>query len=403
MTFATSDLKQLPWMQSLIGKVFDAKDEVANRVPTTAENWNGWAMGIGETNPLFLDEDYAKKSRWGRLIPAPTWLSTGIRPAHAPMLTAHASNGGIGGVVFRDFEPKYDTSNLKQVGGATWIDDLRAFNGGVEWQFFTPPALGDRIKVAGQITEVIPKFSQSLGPIAVVWGEVSYHNQDGVLLASNRGYVVTYDVRNASAERSAENQQVEPAPPDQVLPIADALRSVKRRGPEPRYWEDVNVGDELPRLEKGTLDHAEIVAFGASYRGLPKNVNDLIEKGDYAGAAIAFREAAMASGLAGNRHADDSVAREEGAPGAFDIGEQRAGWACELVTDWAGDAAAVTKFSIQYRLFHVVGDTAWCDGRVFAKSQENGQNLVDIELWVENHRGQRVSTGTAQVALPSRS
>jgi hypothetical protein len=110
----------------------------------------------------------------------------------------------------------------------------------------------------------------------------------------------------------------------------------------------------------------------------------------------------MTRDLKGNRHADPDVATADGAPGAFDVGEQRAGWACELVTDWMGDAAEIKKFALQYRMFHLVDDTAWCAGRVFDKSQKDGENLVDIELWVENHRGQKISTGSAQVALPSR-
>jgi acyl dehydratase len=34
-----------------------------------------FARAIGETNPLYLDEEYAKTTRFGGLIAAPTWVS----------------------------------------------------------------------------------------------------------------------------------------------------------------------------------------------------------------------------------------------------------------------------------------------------------------------------------------
>ena len=39
---------------------------------------------------------------------------------------------------------------------------------------------------------------------------------------------------------------------------------------------------------------------------------------------------------------------------------------------------------------------------ITGKRQEDGQNLVDLDIWTENPSGQKTTPGTAMVVLPSR-
>jgi len=48
------------------------------------------------------------------------------------------------------------------------------------------------------------------------------------------------------------------------------------------------------------------------------------------------------------------------------------------------------------------GQEMTCRGLVKSKRQENGENLVELEIWSENPQGQRTTPGTATVVLPSR-
>jgi acyl dehydratase len=47
-------------------------------------------------------------------------------------------------------------------------------------------------------------------------------------------------------------------------------------------------------------------------------------------------------------------------------------------------------------------DTVTCSGRVVAKSSKDDLHLVDLEVWAQNQRGEKVVTGRATLALPSR-
>jgi len=52
-----------------------------------------------------------------------------------------------------------------------------------------------------------------------------------------------------------------------------------------------------------------------------------------------------------------------------------------------------------------LGDVVTCRGKVIAKrppKDGDGPCLVDLELWAENQKGEKVITGKAVAVLPSR-
>ena len=60
--------------------------------------------------------------------------------------------------------------------------------------------------------------------------------------------------------------------------------------------------------------------------------------------------------------------------------------------------------SIEYRARHKQGHyiPVFAKGTVVKKYVENGENLVECEIWLENHEGQKTTPGSAIVSLPER-
>ena len=56
----------------------------------------------------------------------------------------------------------------------------------------------------------------------------------------------------------------------------------------------------------------------------------------------------------------------------------------------------------QYRGMDVPGEPITARGTVSRVYQENGENLVECQIWLENPRGENTTPGSATVALPSR-
>ena len=137
------------------------------------------------------------------------------------------------------------------------------------------------------------------------------------------------------------------------------------------YAEDVKVGDELPPLVKGPIQQIQLTR--------------------YAGASGDFNPI----------HQDHEFAKAAGMDDVFAHGMLSMGFVAQCVTDWAGPAA-VRKLGVRFAAIVRLKDTVTCRGRVLGKSSKDDVHLVELEIWAENQRGEKVVTGKATVALPSR-
>ncbi|MDE2803379.1 MAG: MaoC/PaaZ C-terminal domain-containing protein [Chloroflexota bacterium] len=137
------------------------------------------------------------------------------------------------------------------------------------------------------------------------------------------------------------------------------------------FWEDIEVGHELPAIVKRP-----------STRQLVK----------YAGASGDFYEV----------HYDKDFAVEIGLPGLIVHGALKNAYLAQVVTGWMGPQGVLRKLSVRYRGADVPNDAFTCSGRVTKVYEQDGAHLVDCALTLENSQGEQTTTGTATVQLPSR-
>ena len=138
------------------------------------------------------------------------------------------------------------------------------------------------------------------------------------------------------------------------------------------YADDVKVGDELPPLVKGPIQQIQLTR--------------------YAGASGDFNPI----------HQDHEFAKAAGMGDVFAHGMLSMGFVGQCVTDWAG-AGAVRKLGVRFAAIVRLKDVITCRGRVLSKSSKDDTHLVEVEIWAENQRGEKVVTGKAVVSLPARS
>ena len=72
------------------------------------------------------------------------------------------------------------------------------------------------------------------------------------------------------------------------------------------------------------------------------------------------------------------------------------------MTNFIGEGGTLKKLTAQYRGMDVPGTPAYVKGVVKKKSVEDGENLVECEIWLEDHEGKHTTPGSAIVSLPSR-
>ena len=135
------------------------------------------------------------------------------------------------------------------------------------------------------------------------------------------------------------------------------------------YFEDVDAGSEVTPLVKRP------------------NTQQLVK---WAGASGDFYQI----------HYDKDFALGNDLPGLIVHGALKSAWLGQLLSDWVGEGGVVKSYGCSYRGMDVPGDTLTCSGTVTKKYTEDGENLVECEIWLENGQGERTTPGTAVVSLP---
>jgi acyl dehydratase len=111
---------------------------------------------------------------------------------------------------------------------------------------------------------------------------------------------------------------------------------------------------------------------------------------------------AAASGDFYQIHYDQEYARSVGLPGLVVHGALKHAFLGHLLHQWVAPAGRVVRFGCSYRGLDYPDQDLRCRGRVRRKYQEDGANLVELEVWVEQEDGTVTTPGSALVALPTR-
>jgi acyl dehydratase len=342
-------------------------NEVATRLAITR-----FADGIGDTNPLWRDETYAAGTVYGRLAAPPSFVICCF-------------------------------SGL-QFG---W-PGLGSFHANSELTFHQPILVGDTINATCTYEGFDgPRPSSFAEKMVVDHFRNRYRNQAGELVAEIHWTVVNFERQRAKAKSTERSVELpHPWTDAELEAIERDVLAEQPRGAQPRFFEDVHVGDQLDLLTKGPIGTTDEIAFVASGGApIPRLAAHRAALQAYrAHPAWAFRDPdTMALEPIYSVHYNRHAARAMGVAMQYDVGFQRQCWHIQLLTDWMGDDGWVIDAEAQYRSFVFLSDVIRLGGRVVAKRiSDDGERLVDIETWAHNQRGQDVMPGKATVALPSR-
>jgi acyl dehydratase len=340
--------------------------------PISMHDIRRWAMfSMGDDNPLFTSTDYAKSTIWGTTIAPPTFLYSIDTTIVGPGLP-----------------------------GVQWL------YGGTEWDFYHPVRVGDTITSRARMTDVREREGRHVPKMVIQTGETQYFNQNGQMVARaianmmriprSRSKQGLREIENAPRERPVYSEE-------DIEGIRQEYLAEERRGAEIRYFEDVEVGDDIGTVTKGPLTLVDIVGFYAGRRYV-YNVHGLAYKERErhpANVYVSQNTGVPVHPAAG--HFDAEIAGEVGMPRAYDQGFMRPNWYSHLLTNWAGDAGIVRRLKTRLSRPHFVGDLARCHGTVTGKRIVGDQHLVDIVLTMPNQDGIEVCPGEATVELLSRS
>ena len=174
----------------------------------------------------------------------------------------------------------------------------------------------------------------------------------------------------------------------------------KPRGATPRYWDDVQVGDEIDVITKGPLGLTDEIAFiAAGAAPIPRIAAHGVALKRYRKhPKWAFRDPRDPCARAGVLGALQRLrGQAAGRADAYDVGIQRTCWQIHSLTNWMGDAGVLKSLTGQYRSHVYLADVVRLGGRVEAKEIDaDGDHVVHLTTWAQ----QPARTGSACPARP---
>jgi acyl dehydratase len=349
----------------------------------TPDAIRNWAMGVGDDNPLYIDEGYGPATRWGSQIGHGTQMGHIKTPMLGDPIPA---------------EVKRQTKSM--------FRGVHVFVSGGTWEWYRPLRPGDRIySFAGEESLDVKKSEFAGRSVIQVRRDVAI-NQFGEVLGVYR--ILRVLTERKESRSKGKYAAIEAAHyTDADYERIDAVYAAEKpRGADKRYWDDVEVGDELDPMVKGPTTITEMIAFHAGgYGFVPYGLRSsrLGYKNRQRIAPFYVKNAQGVYDVAQRLHWDSDWAKAIGNPMAYDYGVQRQSWFYHHVSDWAGDDACILNLEDSIRKFNYMGDTQFLSGKVTAKRvQEDGQRVIDLELHMSNQRDTETAYGSATVALPSR-
>ncbi|MCD6280483.1 MAG: hypothetical protein J7J85_02595 [Deltaproteobacteria bacterium] len=135
------------------------------------------------------------------------------------------------------------------------------------------------------------------------------------------------------------------------------------------YYEDINVGDEMPELVKGPLQKLQHVM--------------------YAGASGDFNPL----------HTDDDFAKAVGLDGVIAHGMLIMGFVGQAITQWI-PRKYLKKFGVRFAGMTKPGNTITVKGNVVDKLVEGSENIIRCEVLAQDENGDIKVTGHFEAALP---
>lgn len=334
-----------------------------------------FANGLGDPNPLWRDEEYAKNSPYGGLIAPPFFLNA---------VSEGQTITGLPGLI------------------STFV--------GSEWEWYQPIRVNDRFSVTNKLLELKELAAADGRRRLMQSGLLDYMNQRNELVGRCKWNMLRTEIKPGQAKRvsggeeSAKNKYRHYSE-DELAAIYAAVEREEIRGKSPRFYEDVNSGDELIPVVKGPLSLSDMVAWaiGISWHRIElAHGMKLSYLRRNPGLSYADPDMGSPEPIANSHFWPQATKILMGSSLPLDLGFQRVSWFGHLVTNWMSDFGFLKKLDARLTGLVRFGDTLWCEGRVAGKRKDKEEYLIDLELSGRNQQGEITTTGSAVVSVPSR-
>ena len=346
----------------------------------TKDNIWHFALGVGDDNPLWWDDGYAKASPRGGITAPPTYLYS-------------HSNG-----------PRLKPEHF---GAPTefFLPGVLALWAGEKWKWHRSIHIGEKISANLQLVEVTLHESGSFGGRSITQIErMQFITDRGETVAEVWHNLKRFErsqarSKNAYLERelavysSADRERFERHYQDEA--------SVLRRGAKPRFVEDTQIGERSGPMLKGPLTVNNLIGFMLGWGSGLNATNRMLysQLTLHPGSRLVHPESGVVDNIE-SPHWDRGLARLSGLPDGYDFGCQRFSWFAHFMTDWIGDHGELTDLDFKMLKPNIINDVTWLTGEVTEVDLRSA--TVTVKITATNQLDQVTAIGSAVARLPRR-
>lgn len=346
------------------------------------------ALAYGDDNPLWCNPDYAAASRWGEPIAPPSLV-------------------GADSVIGEDVLTDEDLARQHLLKGDP-LRGVHAFYSASVREWWSPLRANRRIDRRNALVAALEKPSQFGGRAVHEWTANVFTDRDGELLSGQYRLMIRTEREKARERHKNTPQPVQTWTEEEIADVDARYLAERPRGAEPRWFEDVEVGDAIAPMLKGPLTVTDMIVWhtgmGMGLYGV--SALRLAAKSRVRIPRFFHRDEYGVPDVMQRMHWDPEFARKAGNPTVHDYGRMRETWLLHACTDWMGDDAWLWKLRCEFRKFNFVSDLQTITGTVTRKyvaEDGNGRHpAVDLELAAVNQRGEITAPGGASILLPSK-
>jgi acyl dehydratase len=343
------------------------------------------AWSYGDDNPLYADPQHAAASRWGEPIAPPSMV-------------------GGDSVVGEDELTPAELEAAKQLKGDP-LRGVHAFYAASEREWWAPLRADRAVRRRTALVGVLDKPSDFGGRGIQEWTAQAFQDDTGRLLGAQ--YRMMFRAEREKSKERGKYADIAAQVWDEegIAEIELGYAAETRRARDPRWWEDVNVGDRVGPMYKGPLTVTDMVCWHVGmgmgmYRVSPLRLGYENRKRI---PRFYHHDSLGIPDVMQRVHWDPVFAQRTGNPTTYDYGRMRETWILHACTDWMGDDAWLWKLGVEFRAFNYVSDLQVVTGSVIRKYLAEGDRpAVDLELVTTNQHGKVTTPGTASILLPSR-
>lgn len=324
-----------------------------------------FVYGTDDDNPLYIDAEYAAKSKHGKLLAPPGFLVSVLYPI---------------------------------LHGAPMKAPLSSLIAGVSYEWFKRIYVGDQLRATSVQKDFFEKKNSAGRRLNFVISEVTYWNQNDEVVAKASGTMImaSQDGNQLMFDRSPRRYSEQ-----ELADLLNTFRNEKRTEADSLYVEDVTVNSEISPIVRGPLTIGDMVCWnagaGPSYKAGRWGFLDL-QKGLHGAVKNPVTGFLQKNS---QQHEDFNLASGRGMPAPFDNGVMRFAWVAPLITNWMGDDGFLQKLDVQVARPGLYGDITTYSAKIVEKDVATG--TVKLQITGTNQEGELNTKGSAEVILPKKS